>query len=481
MSDATGTDQKSPPRQFIRTSRRVTRWTFAAIQFVIFLACGLLITWVVNYNPFSWDLTEERLFSLSAQSRTVLQALEAPVEITAFVENGKNPGVERLLTAYEEASAQISFRLVNPEADPALANSLNFRSYGDLFVSAGGDPQRAGAIDEPSITNAVLAATRGEAVPVCFTVGHGERGATDTERTGFSAAAIALTQTNYRIDLVNLSASGIPDTCRALVVVGPQSDFLAEEIAALDAYLDSGGRALVLFESRTNVPQLAGAIARYGLQVNDDFVIDTAKNGQAFGLGLQTPLVDLYERHPISDDFRLMSMFTMPRSITFATAPDHEITTTAIAVASTSQGSWGETGAATGEVYSYDEGSEQRGPLPLLIAVAEAVEETPRTYRDRMRDGGPPPLGDPILVASGDADFASNAFFNWQGNGDLFLNSINWLSGQTELISIRPKEIANKRVLFTSENQAATFFLLVVLLPMLPAVTGAVIMFRKVK
>ena len=92
-----------------------------------------------------------------------------------------------------------------------------------------------------------------------------------------------------------------------------------------------------------------------------------------------------------------------------------------------------------------------------------------------------PPLGDPILVVAGDADFVSNGFFGWQGNGDLFLNSVNWLTGQADLISIRPKEIANKRVLFTGDNRAATFFLLVVLLPMLPAVTGAVIMFRKVK
>lgn len=195
---------------------------------------------------------------------------------------------------------------------------------------------------------------------------------------------------------------------------------------------------------------------------------------------MQTPLVDAYGAHPIADGFRLMTMVTMPRSITFAEPPG-ETMTTAVAVASTSQGSWGETGAATGEMYTYDDGIEQRGPLPLLIAVAVAVEETARTYRTRMREGGAPPLGDPILVVARDADFASNGFFGWQGNGDLFLNSVSWLTGQAELISIRPKEIANKRVLFDSDNRVATFFLLVVLLSMLPAVTGVVTMIRKVK
>jgi ABC-type uncharacterized transport system involved in gliding motility auxiliary subunit len=480
MSNPTGTDPAKGPRQLIRTSRRVTRWTFSMIQLFIFLSCGLLVTWVVNYNPVSWDLTEEQLFSLSAQSRTVLQTLDEPVELVAFVAGAKNPGIERLLLAYDEASPQLSYRLVDPEANPALAAELGVRGYDVLFARAGEDPQRAAAIDEPSITNAVLAATRGEPVPVCFTAGHGERAVTDTERVGLSAAATALTQTNYRVDIINISAGGVPEACRVVVIAGPQTDLLPEELAAVESYLEAGGRLLLMFESRTDVPGLTAVAAAYGLQVNDDFIIDTAKNGQAFGLGLQTPLVDVYEAHPITESFRLMSMFNMPRSITF-TAEGAAAGTTAVAIAATSPGSWGETGAATGEVYTYDDGAEQRGPLPLLIAVAEAVEETPRSYRIRMREGGPAPLGAPILVASGDADFASNAFFGWQGNGDLFLNSVSWLAGQEELISIRPKEVANKRVVFSNQDRAATFFLLVVLLPMIPAVTGVVIMFRKVK
>ena len=103
-----GTPSRAP-RQFIRTSRRVTRWTFAGLQFVLVLAAALLLTWVVNYNPVSWDLTEARLFSLSSQTRSVLQTLDQPVELTAFVPFGKNPSVERLLLAYQEASPSLSF------------------------------------------------------------------------------------------------------------------------------------------------------------------------------------------------------------------------------------------------------------------------------------------------------------------------------------------------------------------------------------
>ncbi|NKB87566.1 MAG: hypothetical protein GKS06_05045 [Acidobacteria bacterium] len=480
MNDSKSPARATKPKQFIRSSRRVTRWTFVGVQLVVLLGCAALVSWVANYNPVSWDFTEEQFFSLSAQSRGVLQTLDQPVELVAFVQGGKSAGIERLLLAYEEASSEVSYRLVDPEADPALAAALGARGFGQVFVDAGGDAQLAAAIDEPSITNAVLAATRGEAVPVCFTVGHGERRATDSSREGLSAAALTMTQTNYGVRPVNLATEELPDECRALVIAGPEADFFATEIDALETFLDGGGRLRLLFESRTDVPNLAAFIGeRFGFEVNDDFIIDTAKNGQQFNLGVQSPLVDAYQPHPITEDFGLMSLFTLPRSITFA---DERVSgLTALPLAMTSQGSWGETSVERGQVYTYDAETEVRGPLPLMIAVAVEVPETPRAYRVRMRDGGATPLGDPILVIGGDADFVSNGFFGWQGNGDLFLNSINWLTGQSELISIRPKEVANKRVLFTAENQASVFFLLVVLIPMLPAVTGAVIMFRKVK
>ncbi len=39
----------------------------------------------------------------------------------------------------------------------------------------------------------------------------------------------------------------------------------------------------------------------------------------------------------------------------------------------------------------------------------------------------------------GDSDFAKNKFFSSSQNGDLLLNSVNWLAADFELISIRPK------------------------------------------
>ncbi len=477
MSDA----PRSPMarlRQLLTTSLRVTEWTFAGLRLVLFLACAFLVSWVVSYNPVTWDFTEAQLFSLSATSRSALGTLDRPVVMTAFVPGAKDPGVERLLKAYADSSSMVDYRLVDPEAEPALAQAHQVRAYGTLIIEAGDSVRRADDATEPAITNAILAATRGDAVPVCFLSGHGERVPLDKGRGGFSAAVTALRQVNYEPLQLNLAAGQVADDCRVIVIAGPSTDLLPQERVALEAYLQNGGRLMAMLESNTDLGELAALVAGYGLQANADFVIDTGRNGQAFGLGVQVPMVDSYEPHPITDGFGAMTLFSMPRSITVGTPPDG---IDARPLASSSPSSWGETDFERVSIARWDEGVDRQGPLPLIVAVSETIDETPRAFRERNRSGEPAPVGDPILVVAGDAEFASNAFFKWQGNGDLFVNSVSWLAGQEELISILPKEVSNKRVLLTEGQKALTFVLLVILLPALPAIAGVLMMVKKVK
>ena len=472
MSDAvTPAPRSQRLRRLFATNLRVTEWTFAGLRLVLFMACAFLVSWVVSYNPVTWDFTEAQLFSLSATSRSALSSLDQPVILTAFVQGAKDPSVERLLKAYADSSTLVDYRLVDPEAEPALAQAHQVRAYGTLIIEAGDSVRRADVANEPAITNAILGATRGEAVPVCFLSGHGERVPADKGRGGFSAAVTALRQINYEPLQLNLAAGQHADECRVVLIAGPSTDLLPQERAALEAYLQNGGRLLAMLESNTDLPELEALVAGYGLQVNADFVIDTGRNGQAFGLGVQVPMVDSYQPHPITDGFGAMTLFSMPRSITVGTAPEG---IDVRPLASSTPSSWGETDFDAVSMARWDEGVDRQGPLPLFVAVSETLDETPRAFRDRQRTGEAAPVGGPILVAAGDVEFATNAFFKWQGNGDLFVNSVSWLAGQQELISILPKEPSNKRVLLTEGQKALTFALLVILLPAVPAVAGVI-------
>ena len=69
------------------------------------------------------------------------------------------------------------------------------------------------------------------------------------------------------------------------------------------------------------------------------------------------------------------------------------------------------------------------------------------------------------IVVCGGADFATNAYFHFQGNGDFFLNVINWLAEQGDIISIRAKQPEDNRISLTAQQLLIVFWLGVVLSP----------------
>ena len=69
------------------------------------------------------------------------------------------------------------------------------------------------------------------------------------------------------------------------------------------------------------------------------------------------------------------------------------------------------------------------------------------------------------LVVFGDSDFASNSVLGIQGNRDLFLNVMNWLAQQENLISIRPKDSDDRRITLTQEQLLWVWVFSIVFVP----------------
>ena len=79
----------------------------------------------------------------------------------------------------------------------------------------------------------------------------------------------------------------------------------------------------------------------------------------------------------------------------------------------------------------------------------------------------------------GDSDFAANFGIGIQGNRDLFLNTIGWLSQQENLISIRPKEPSDRRVNMTAATSNGVIFLSLLVIPGLVFGAGAYTWWRR--
>jgi ABC-type uncharacterized transport system involved in gliding motility auxiliary subunit len=83
------------------------------------------------------------------------------------------------------------------------------------------------------------------------------------------------------------------------------------------------------------------------------------------------------------------------------------------------------------------------------------------------------------LVVFGDVDFASNRWFDAFSNRDFLLNSVNWLTGDYDLISIRPKTTVFRELVTNKEEFQFIRYSSLFLLPATILILGTVVWWRR--
>jgi len=84
------------------------------------------------------------------------------------------------------------------------------------------------------------------------------------------------------------------------------------------------------------------------------------------------------------------------------------------------------------------------------------------------------------MVVLGNSDFATDGLFGQQLNGDVFFNSVTWLSQQDQqLLSIRPKEAKNRRINLTTMQASLLALLSLLVLPLVGLITAGVLWWQR--
>jgi gliding motility-associatede transport system auxiliary component len=153
---------------------------------------------------------------------------------------------------------------------------------------------------------------------------------------------------------------------------------------------------------------------------------------------------------------------------------------TAQKIVETSRNSWGETNLKSltgGQPAKMDEG-DKKGPVSLAAAVSAPAPSAPAP-KEAGTAGEPPKKPETRLVAFGDSDFASNGALGITGNRDLFLNTVNWLAQQENLIAIRPRDPEDRRITLTADQERRIFYLTVLIVPGLVLLAGVQTWWRR--
>ncbi|HEU0183897.1 MAG TPA: GldG family protein [Blastocatellia bacterium] len=397
-----------------------------------------------------FDLTTEGLYSISEQTKKVAANLSKDVKVIYF--NRDETPFSDLMREYKYAGSRISYERVDPQKSPGLVRQYKPKREGDIAVVAGGRTEIISSGTEQAVTNAILKVTRDTVKTVCFVEGHGEKATSDAQTTnGFSIVEQRLKDENFQTKTVLLvKEQQVPSECAALVVAGPQHSFTQPEASMIGKYLDGGGKAMLMLDPETD-PQLGDVLKSWGVDATDNIVLDRAQFHPSGGP--EAPLVIDYGSHSITKDFgRTLTVFPKARALKLTNGGGAN----ASPILSTSVESYAKDKITPGAEAEYDPAKDQKGPLTIGAAVSKNV-------------GGK----EARLVVIGDSDFATNGAFKFDRNGDLFLNSVNWLAEEEDLISIRPKSMTNRSVTM-NERQLNTFMLfIVILMPLAVLGSGA--------
>lgn len=488
MAEKTPTDR----RQLVRTG---------TLSAGVLLIAALLL--IVNY--FGWkyykrfDWTRSQLYSLSEKTRNVLRDLKQDVDFIVFLSPDQQrelyqPTTE-LLQRYGAASHRVHVRIVDTAKNPIEAQTLVQRydvkttgvvvasgkdkrviDSNDLAeldfssVQATGSPQMTGFKGEQLFTSAILQLSEGRKPKILFTTGHGEHTLDDQGGRGLSGAQQLLGRDNFELsEWASLGQAAVPAGTDLLVVAGPTASFVQPELDAFSAYLNNGGRMLVLLD-----PTLGGAagqglvntnlegwLARYGIKAGADIVVDPSNPLPFFGP--ETIFLKTYGDHPVTKalaEANLPVLVSLARSAGAGSAPGIKVTE----LLRTSPAGWGETDLAHLEKVSRDP-SDVAGPV-AVGAVAESAATAP----------GKRPMR---LVVFGDSDFATNQLLGAnEANAVLLSNTLNWLVEREALLGIPPKKTEQVRLTLTAD-QIRKVYLLAAFLPVLAAVLGGVVFTRR--
>lgn len=446
-----------------------------------------LLNFVAAKTDQRLDLTETQLFTLAPETQSVLKKLDQPLTVYVF-DRQPHPQDRDLLQNFRRINSNFSFEFVDPDANPGLAQRFNLkndannrdvyievpRTHRQQFVQSVSNQQR---LSESRLVNGILQATGDREIKVYFTQGHGERSLNSGEAS-LSDAVKELQGKNIESLPLNLAQEGkIPDDAAAIVIAGATRPLFEPEVKLLEDYLNKGGNLMVMVDPEAK-PGLDDLLKSWGIALDNRVAIDASGAGQMMNFGPAAPVVQDYSQHPITKDFRNgISVYPLARPLEIKTVPG----VAANPIVLTSQQSWAESNLKESPLKQ--DADDRPGPLPLGVALSRAVPPNPTPSPSPQ--ASPSPAASPDskagaakkesrLVVFGNSSFASDPYFGVQLNGDVFLNSVSWLSqekGQT--LSIRPREMKNRRINLTMLQELWSVSLAVVILP-LAAMAGAV-------
>jgi ABC-type uncharacterized transport system involved in gliding motility auxiliary subunit len=450
-------------------ARQTKYGAYAAVYILVVITIVVVANMLADRYNKTYDTTSNKQYSLSDQTKKIVAELSQNATITYFNQSTRFQEGRDVLEQYANLSPKIKIAYVDPDKNPQLAHAAGIRDFGTAVVQIGDKKETAKGLTEEGLTGALIRDLKGTTRTICFVTGSGEHAIDETERDGFSQFKDLLAKDEYQTRSIDLlQKAEVPADCTTLVAAGPTHDYQQQEVDAIKNYVQNGGRAFFMLDppvqfGRSAVAAndaLTGLLQSWGVTLDKNMILDLNPVGQLAGLGPQVALVTTYSSQPIVAQMRGSAVgFPLSRSLDIKNADK----TSVEKLFDSSSSSLATSNLSSPEV-SVADPNNRKGPL--TIAAAGTYNTGKQNSQGRF-------------VVTGSSSWAANRFLGFNGNGDLAVNAVNWLSSDEDLISIRPKQPEDRRITMTRAQLNLVRATSQFILPLIVVVAGTLVWWKR--
>ncbi len=448
------------------------------------IAILFLINILADMLPWSYDMTAEKIFTLSEQTTNVLSRLDSEINIVAFFEEGsEDQTVKVLLDEYRKfGNGFVKVEYVDADKNPAAVKKYDENdegiSNGSVVFESGGRIKKIKKSDiyllndfaygktfngEQQFTGAIIYVTSRDLPKVYFLEGHKE----PDVNVDLSSLKARLEGEAHVVETLNILKTGsVPEDADAIIVVSPQKDLNDNEKELLKDYLFSGGRIIILFDiigQSEQLPNFNSILQNYGVQYTNNFVVEEDSN--SFFANNKMFLVPYYNiQQSIVEKLNTDRLFVLlPFSCHLEIMNEVDRTVTVETLLMTSDQSWIRYNVEDATPAKTDK--DIAGPATLAVAISK--DNTDLRY-DKTK-----------IVVVGNAMFVDNEYIDTQGNFNFLMNALNWVEERDDSISIRPKSINTNTMFVKGELYIVIMAISVLIIPLIAFVAGLVVWLRR--
>lgn len=413
--------------------------TITAVVLAILVVANVFVT-ALPSSLTKYDISSSKLYSITSNTKVVVNALEKDVTIYWVVQSGQEDDIiENLLGKYESLSDHIEVVKKNPDVYPTFAEQYTDKKVqnNSLIVECGDRSRFIGLDDiylgemnlysgtynttdfdgEGAITSAIDYVVSEELPQLYVLEGHGEA----ELPTSFSEQ---IEKENMEVNALSLlTVDEIPGDAGCVVIYGPSSDISREEADMLADYVSNGGKLLVMAGpvQEGTLENLYTLLSNYGVEANDGIVVESDREHYAFGMPYVL-MPDMASSEITDSLIEEKYSPIMPISLGL-TVDDYSNKGTVTELLTTSFASFSKTDGYKLSTYDWEEGDIE-GPFSVAVSIED--------------NSG----GQIYWFAS---DEYLNEMYNAYSSGanvDMTMNALSSLIGETEAMAIRSKSLS---------------------------------------